>query len=51
MFPVTRDYEFPTKTFRDVYFSYLPSKEEDCFVYRKWQPGDVRDMTRAKRCN
>lgn len=51
MFPATCHYEFPTKTFRDVYFAYLPPKEEDCFMFRKWKSGEVKNMKDAKRCN
>nr|CAI5823763.1 unnamed protein product [Callosobruchus analis]CAI5848954.1 unnamed protein product [Callosobruchus analis] len=28
-YPTTFSYEFPTRTFRDCYFAYLPAKEED----------------------
>ncbi|CAH1119159.1 unnamed protein product [Phaedon cochleariae] len=31
-FPLTFSYEFPCPTFRDCYFAYFPSKEEDIFV-------------------
>lgn len=30
------------RDFRDVFFTYLPAREADTFVYKPWQPQDVK---------
>lgn len=54
-FPSMFDYEFPTKTFRDCYFAYIPGKEEAVFSYRPWKVFEFIDyklirIKNAKKC-
>nr|XP_008199278.2 PREDICTED: uncharacterized protein LOC103314609 [Tribolium castaneum] len=49
-FPTTFSYEFPFSTWRDCYFAYTPSKEEDVlarFVWQKYDFKNFADMQRA----
>ncbi|XP_044270889.1 uncharacterized protein LOC123015290 [Tribolium madens] len=49
-FPTTFSYEFPFTTWRDCYFAYTPSKEEDVlarFVWQKYDYKNYADMQRA----
>ncbi|KAK4875440.1 hypothetical protein RN001_011862 [Aquatica leii] len=45
-FPTTHSYEFPVPVFRDCYFSYLPSKEDACTVWKPWYSHEFKKLRR-----
>lgn len=48
--PTMNIYEFPSSSFRDCLFAYLPTKEEDVFSFRPWLPHEFRNMKDKKIC-
>lgn len=49
-FPTLFTYEFPNKTFRDVFFSYEPSKELQVLPYRLVQKHEMAPPKKRLRC-
>lgn len=49
-FPSMYAYEFPTRTFRDCYFAYTPSKEEDVLSLKPWQSYEIKDFRHRQSC-
>ncbi|RZC32158.1 uncharacterized protein BDFB_000789, partial [Asbolus verrucosus] len=49
-FPSTFSYPFPFPTFRECYFSYTPSKEEEVLARFVWQKFEYKNMIDAKHC-
>nr|XP_022911428.1 uncharacterized protein LOC111422472 [Onthophagus taurus] len=47
-FPSLFAYELPTPTFRDVYFAYVPSKEEALFARFPWAPHEFRNYKQMR---
>lgn len=50
-FATTFAYQFPTHTWRDCAFAYLPTKEENLFPYKIVQPHDTRFIPNDKKIN
>ncbi|XP_017773566.1 PREDICTED: uncharacterized protein LOC108560507 [Nicrophorus vespilloides] len=51
LYPTFVSYEFPTKAFRDVFYAYLNSNENDVTPIRMWLTHEYRDQTiLRKRC-
>ncbi|KAJ8985013.1 hypothetical protein NQ317_016924 [Molorchus minor] len=49
-FPISFDYEFPNKTYRDVFFAYAPAKEEDVLAFRIVKPHEARTNLKKFPC-